>query len=70
MAQITITIPDAQVDRVRTAFSPFIRKPVADITAQDVSNYLAQYIKDIVRSYEEDMAYIAARDSITDVDAT
>lgn len=70
MAQLTITIPDPQVDRVREAFSPLARKEPADMTAQDVTDVLIEYVINITKQYEEDVANIAAQASVTEIDVT
>jgi hypothetical protein len=70
MATLTITVPDEHVDRVKAAFAVLARKEVADTTAADVEAVLAEYVRNITRSYEEDVANLAAQAAITDVDAS
>lgn len=72
MAQLTITIPDAQIPRIQAAFG------VA--TAEDARQLLIEYLKAGVRNYEitNDMQgladdYQAAKDAYippVDLDAT
>lgn len=69
MAQLTITIPDAQVDRVLAAFAPRagVEDP-ANMTAEDARGVLIDLIKKIVRQHERQEAEEAI--VITDVEAT
>lgn len=68
MAQLTITIPDEQVDRVLAAFAERAGKDVGDMTAADARGVLVTLIKKIVRSYERQEAEKAI--VTTDVDAS
>lgn len=74
MAQITITIPDDQIDRVKAAFATRIG-PILDeegepveITAAHVKAELGVLIVKIVRQHERDAAAKAARAGTTDVE--
>jgi hypothetical protein len=72
MAQIIITVPDDQVDRIRTAFSNtgvfFNDPPNPPATIQQVKDVLATHIKNIVRDYEREVARRAAIGGIVDVE--
>lgn len=70
MAQLTITVPDAQVPRIRAAFAPRVMKDAADVTAEDVRLALIDIVKKIVRGHEAQEAEATARAGIVDVDAT
>lgn len=70
MATLTITIPDAQVDRVKAAFAARQRIDVADITVQNVQDAIAGIVKDLVHRHESNAAEEAARAAVTDVDVT
>ena len=66
MANITITIPDAQAARVQTAFARRVGKDPADVTLADVKAELIDLVKIIVRQSELE----ALREAVvvTDVD--
>jgi hypothetical protein len=70
MAVLSVTVPDEQVDRVRAAFATRVRKEFVDVTAADVEADLVDYVKNVVRQYEEDVAARAAFDGVSDLDAT
>lgn len=70
MAQLILTIPDAQVDRVRAAFAHRLGVDVADVTAETVRTELVGIVKRVVRQAEVEQARDAAGAGITDVDAT
>lgn len=74
MAQITLTIPDAQVNRVIKALTadrldPATGEPVA-ATAANAKAAVVDWIKDRVVSYEYQQAREAAINSVTLSDAT
>jgi len=66
MAQLTITIPDAQVQRVLAAFAA--RIGVENPTAEDIRGEIINLVKIIVRTHEEEAAKAAI--VVTDVDAS
>lgn len=68
MAQITITIPDAQIERVRTALQ--IRTGNSNMSNADLKQYFVDHLKEQVRGVEEGFAEDAARASVSDVDVT
>lgn len=68
MAQITVTVPDAQAARVRDAFAvaygwqPTIDgQPNPESKAQHAARRVREYVKDVVRSAEAQAAAEAAR---------
>ncbi len=69
MATISITIPDASVARVRTAFghwSSDLGDPVwIDATNNDVRDELTNYVRGKTRQYEE---RIAAQVAVAEVE--
>lgn len=74
MAQITITIPDDQVDRVKAAFHARIGvqfdeegEPIP-VTVDEVKAEIGNIIIKVVRQHEKDAAAKAARESTTDVE--
>lgn len=74
MATLTITVPDGQVARVRTAIGSALNLvdgngDPRDATADEVRQYLVDTLKAQVRAEEEDAAADAARSAVTDVDA-
>lgn len=73
MAQLTITIPDDQVARVRAAFSVFVvppGEPSRLATAEEVRLALVKYVKSVVRDYEVVAAKAAVEAEVTDVTPT
>ena len=70
MASLTLTIPDAQVDRVLEAFADRVGKDPADVVAEDVRQELLMLVKLIVRQYEKEVAATAAEAGVSDVDVT
>lgn len=52
MADLTITVPDGQVDRIRTAFADQAGVDPASFTAEDMRQALITYMKDVVRGQE------------------
>lgn len=68
MADITITIPDPQIDRVRNAFAPRVGKDPADVTVEDFRQALIDIVIRIVRAYEQTEAEKAI--NITDIEVT
>lgn len=68
MAQLTITIPDAQVPRVRAAFAKRLGLAVQDVDAEAIRLELVNLVKIIVRVAEEEEAAAAARAGVTEVD--
>ncbi len=67
MATLTITIPDANVTRVRTAFGHLNGSSTwVPATTQEVQNALTAYLRREVRSYEEGLAQQAALLGVTD----
>lgn len=70
MAQLTITVPDEQVARIRAAFAPRLRKPVDEVVAEDIRLFLVQLLKDVVRTEEAAVAERQARDAVVEIDAT
>ena len=73
MAQITITIPDDQVDRVKAAFASRLggvydeEGEPREINVDDVKAEVGNIIIKVVRQHEKDAAAKTARDSTTDV---
>lgn len=75
MAQLTITVPDAQVPRVQTAFGAVLdlrdgNGDLRDATADEVRQYLVDKLKQIVRLHESQEATETAVAAVVDVDAT
>lgn len=70
MAQLTLTVPDAQVPRVLAAFASRRGKDVGDMTANDVRAELLDLVRIIVRQYEADEAAQAAREAVIDIDVS
>lgn len=70
MAQLTITIPDAQVDRVKAAFAERLDLDVADVDAEAIRQELVSLVKTIVLHYEQREAGRAAEDAVVEVDAS
>jgi len=68
MAQITITVPDPQVDRVRTAYAARLGLDVADVGLPEFKAAVIEDIKRTVRRFEQHVAEQAI--VVTDVDAT
>jgi hypothetical protein len=68
MAQLTVTIDNAQVARVLAAFTQIANQthPSTPIVVDQawVEKYLKQEIRDVVREYERDQAHKAAIDGI------
>lgn len=70
MAQLIIDIPDAQVQRVRDAFT-FALGLEQPATVADVKNYIIEDVKQLVRSAEKRIAEQAVVDQVgPDVDLT
>lgn len=67
MAQITITIPDEQVQRVRDGLTTALNLD-QPATLDDAKAYLIAKLKQVVKNGERDIAERAI--VITDVDAT
>jgi len=63
MASLTITIPDANVPRVRTAFGHFdsITQAWVDATVADVQDAIKTFVKGRVIDYETTQNAIADR---------
>lgn len=61
MAVLSITIPDAHVNRVRQAFVGTYGLAVEQTAAQLVQDKVAGFVKEIVRSREAALAGEAAR---------
>jgi hypothetical protein len=68
MAQLTLTVDNAQVPRILAAFASRAGKDVADMDAEDVREVLMRLVVKIVRQYEKDEAEKAI--SVTDVDVS
>jgi len=75
MAQLTITIPDGQIDRVREAFGN--GSPTTDpqeqphlATLQEVKDSIISYVQNRVREYERQKAAATAMQSVVVIDAT
>ncbi len=67
MATLTITIPDANVTRVRAAFGHLQGTSTwVPATTQEVQDALTTYLRRQVRSYEEGLAQQAALAGVTD----
>ena len=64
MASLTITVPDAQVPRLRAAFAYRLGLDVADVTAEVVRQQLVENLKVMVRAAERDLAEQQARDAV------
>lgn len=69
MADVTITIPDAQVERVRTAVTGLMALD-QPATAADFRQYVSQLIRDRVLAYEQQVAADTARGAVDEVDIT
>ncbi len=52
MADLTLTIPDAQVIRVRTALASNVGVDPATFTAEDARQAIIEWLKGTVRNYE------------------
>lgn len=67
--QITITVPEAQVPRVRAAFTRVLglSQPA---TGADIKGYIISKLKQVVRAAERGAAAEAQREAETDVDIT
>jgi hypothetical protein len=59
MADITLTIPDAVLPRVREAMCAYIGLSGADITNANAKAGLVQAVKNITRAYERQVAEAA-----------
>ena len=74
MADITITIPDAQVPRVRAALTDYFRTDQLDPPRQagvpEFKALVGGAVKQAVRKYERRLAEQAARDAVTDIDVS
>ena len=70
MAQVTLTIPTEQVDRIRAATAHRLSLEVEDVGVAQVQELLASQLKKIVLGFERDEAGRAARDNVTEVDVT
>jgi hypothetical protein len=68
MADITITVPDPQVDRVRTAYADRLGLDVVDVGLPEFKAALIEDIKRTVRRFEHREAELAI--VITDVSPT
>ena len=66
MAQLTITIPDAELPRVVAAFAERAGIAEQDMTAEDARQVIIDLIKRIVRQHER----IAAEEAIVITDVT
>lgn len=73
MAVLSITIPDAQIPRVKDALVLF-NEIESDATngeaATALTNILVERIKELVRRAEKRVASDAARDAVTDINVT
>ena len=69
MADITITIPDAQVQRVRDAFTYTLGLD-QPATVADVKGYIIEDVKQLVRNAERRIAEEAAIPPADEVDLT
>jgi len=75
MATLSITVPDAQVPRVLTAYGARLGLTdqdgnARDATADEIRQYLVDRIRADVRIHELREARLAADAGITEVDAT
>ena len=66
MATISLTIPDAQLARVRAALCAQAGLPETNANAKEA---LIQWVKQVVRGIEHDAA-VAAQPAIVDTDVT
>lgn len=72
MAQLTITVPDAEVSRIRAAFAspvPFGETPTP-ATIEEVRQAIIRYVIDRVRTYEYEEARRTALDAVVEVTPT
>lgn len=67
MAQLTITVPDAVVPRIKTAMGHFQGSPAVwvDATVSDVQDAIKNFIKAQVVNYETTQAAIAKNSSVS-----
>ena len=68
MATLNLTIPDAQVPRILTAFKKQSGNP--DYNAADLKQFLIAQVRAVVKSQEDADAAEAAKAAITVVDIT
>lgn len=68
MADLTITVPDAQVARILAALEE--THGIETATAADVRAFLVLKLKQLVRASEQRVATKTAIDAVTDIDAT
>lgn len=69
MATLSITVPDAQVDRVRDAVTRALGLE-NQATVDEVRQFLVDYLIETVRGQERAAAEAVARAGITDIGAT
>lgn len=67
MAQITLTINDLHVDRIRDAIAGRGNVPVEDIDINSVRNLLRDYLILYVRSWETDEQILVAQQAVQDI---
>ena len=70
MATLSITVPDAQVQRVLDAIEFNIGIEPGTATAATARQFIVDHLKAVVKDYEERAAIIAARESLPTLDAT
>ena len=66
MAQLTLTVDDTHVDRIRAAYAEPDQDP-ATVAVEDVRQDLIRYLVRKVRVYEDKQARLAAEAANTDV---
>ena len=74
MATISLTIPDAVVPRVLTAFGARLNyldgQAARDATPAVVKEVLKRYVIEVVRSHEQSIAETAAREGVQLIEVT
>jgi acyl-coenzyme A thioesterase PaaI-like protein len=69
MAQLTVTVDDTHVDRIRAAYAGPDRLP-SEVTVEEVRQDLVTYLKAKVRLYEDKQARLLAESSVSDITAS
>ncbi len=66
MANLTVTVPDANVNRVRAAFGHDADGTWVPATVAEVQTVLTRFLRDSVRAYERRLAVEQAEAGLTD----